>query len=147
MYKELDDTAIMNFLYGQKPSKEFRQYETIVRTINKIKTLVEDDTLLNNIIEFAKGRFCKAYNHKPLTLEDAKNPNRCELLYYRIDKDTKSGYGERWSTSRWEGDYCNPYFAGYDTYSFNEIIEQYIDKYPNKVKWKIEEKLMKEEKY
>jgi len=145
MYKELDGSVLMNLLFGQKPSKEFRQYETIVRTINRVKTLVEDDTLLNNIIEFAKGRFCKD-NYKPLTLEDAKNSNRCELLYYKIDKDTKSSYGERWSTSRWEGDCCEPYFAGYDKYSFNEIIEEYIDKYPNKVKWKIEEKLMKEEK-
>lgn len=146
MYKELDGTAIMDFLYGQKPSKEFRQYETIVRTINRIKTLVEDDNLLKNIIEFAKGRFCKS-NRKPLTLEDAKNENRTQLIYYKIDENTKSGFGERWSTSRWEGDYCDPYFAGYDKVSFNEIIEEYVDKYPNKVKWKIEEKLMKEEKY
>jgi len=146
MYMELDGSALMDLLYGQKPSKEFRQYETIVRTINRIKTLVEDDNLLKNIIDFSKGRYCKS-NHKSLTLEDAKNPNRTQLIYYKIDKDTKSGYGERWSTSRWEGDECEPYFAGYDNVSFNEIIEEYIAKYPNKVKWKIEEKLMKEEKY
>lgn len=143
MYKELDDTAIMDFLFGQKPSKEFRQYETVVKTINRIKTLVEDDTLLSNIVAFAKGKYCKS-NDKPLTLEDAKNSNRTQLIYYKIDKDTKSGYGERWSTSRWEGIFV---FAGYDKVSFNEIIKEYVNTHPNDVKWEVEEKLMKEETY
>lgn len=146
MYKELDGSALMDLLFGQKPSKEFRQYETIVKKITRIKTLVEDDNLLKNIIEFTKGKFCKG-NHKPLTLEDARNPNRSELLYYRIDKNTKSGYGEVWSTSRWEGDYCEPYLARYDTCSFNEIVEAYVNTYPNKVKWKVEEKVEEENKY
>ena len=143
MYMELDDTAIMDFLFGQKPSKEFRQYETIVRKITRIKTLVEDDNLLNKIIKFAKGKYCKS-NDKPLTLEDAKNPNRTQLIYYKIDKDTKSGYGERWSTSRWEGDECKPYFAGYDKVSFNEIIEEYVNTHPNDVKWEIKEEVTEE---
>ena len=141
--KELDSTALFDLLFNQKPSKEFRKYETVVRRITRIKTLIEDDNLLNKIITFANGNFCKR-NHEPLTLEDAKNPNRQELLYYRVDKNTDSGYSERWSTSRWEGDECEPYFAGYKKYSFNEIIDEYISVYPDNVNWKIEEKIEEE---
>lgn len=140
MIKEFDSSAFMDLYFGQKPSKEFRQYETIVRKIIRIKTLVEDDNLLKKIIEFAKGKFSKE-NHRHLTLEDAKYSNRHELLYYRVDKNNESGYSEKWSTSRWEGDYCKPYFVGYEKCSFNNIIEEYIEQYPNGVKWKIEEKI------
>ena len=144
MHKELDGSLLMNLLYGENVSKEYNEYETIVKTITRTKTLVEDDTLLKNIVTFSKGRFCKS-NHKPITLEDARSLNRQELLYRRINKNNKSGFEEVWSTSRWEGDYCNPYSTGCEKYSFNEIIKEYIKENPNKVQWKIQEKVVKEE--
>lgn len=141
MYKEKDSSALMDLLYGRKPSNEFKVYETIVKEVTRIKTLIEDDVLLNKIVAYANREgYCKS-NKQSITLSDAKNINRRDnLMYYIKDDNYESGYRERWSTSRWEGDYCEPYFAGYEEYSFNEIMEEYITNHPNDVKWKIEEK-------
>lgn len=146
MYREEDSSSLMDMIFGHKPSKGYRKYETIVKRITRIKTLVENDQLLQKIVNFAKERYCKD-NHKPLTLADAKNPDRHGLMYYRVDKNTESGYGEVWSTSRWEGDYCEPYLARYDMVSFTEIIDDYVEEYPNEVQWKVEEKVEEVKEY
>jgi len=142
MYKELDSSALMASLIGEKPSNKFRRYETVVKRITKIKTLIEDDSLLQKIVDFAnskEGNYCNT-GGSPITMADAKSPNRSELQYYIKDDSTESGLRERWSTSRWEGDDCEPYFAGYEQYSFNEIIDDYIHHYPKGIRWKVKTK-------
>ena len=146
MYVERDSSELFDLMHGQKPDNGFKKYETIIMEVTRIKTLVETDELLQKIVNFAKGKYCKE-NHVRLTLEDAKTADRSRLLYYIVDKNRRSGYREIWSTSRWEDDYCDPYFDGYDKVSFNQIISKYLEEHPNDAQWTVEEKVRETDRY
>lgn len=130
----------------QEPVSKYREV-TEERFIKRTtKTLVEDETLVANIVSKLANRW--RYQGRLLTKADV---NRFLLIksrivdLYLIDKHTESGYEEQYcSHARWENDLDAVATWEPRKHSFTDVLADFIELYPDLVQFEIKEEVIKE---
>lgn len=118
--------------------KETTEKRIIVKTV---KTLIEDDEFINDLTNFMNGRY--EFEGKTLTKEEVAkllDYKTYMLPLYKKSARSRSGYEQDYHDgSRWEGDY-NPRGAHYFNreYSLSAVIEEFVQVYPDKVRWDVQ---------
>lgn len=106
------------------------------------KTLIEDEELIDDLYYFTKYNY--KFAEQDFTVDIIKDclKNKYRILaIYKVNTETDSGYEEDWNDgSRWEGDY-NPdgAYSYPKRYSFSDVIADFIELNPHKIKWQINE--------
>lgn len=114
-------------------------------------TLIEDDQLVNDLVDFCKDRYCWCCRdvrekdvrgllkrkHHILNLSKYAGPD--EDCFYVMDYPDIYNY-------RYEGDYNPDAKPTVRRYSFSDVLDEFIDLHPDKCRWKetIETKVVEE---
>lgn len=112
------------------------------RWIKKItETLVEDVDLVMSLRRFTDGLW--ELDRMKITVSDIKDllANKYEVKdLFKVDPDTDSGYKETWI----DGSRCTGHYEVV-RHSFSQVIDEFVDLYPDKVKFETKEEWIKDE--
>ena len=112
----------------------------VIKTITTTTyTLIEDDQLVKDLVEFCNNRYL--YNCKHITETKVKQLLECKsaiLDIYMYDKDGDymfvMDYPDIYNY-RYEGDYCPDAEPTIRRYSFSKILNEFIGLHPDKCRW------------
>lgn len=125
----------------------------VVKTITTTtSTLIEDEQLIKDLVEFCKDRYCWC-------CREVKEKDVRGLLKRKYHILNLSKYAEPESdyifvmdypdiyNYRYEGDYCPDAQPTIRNYSFSDVLDEFIELYPDKCRWetKIETKTVEED--
>lgn len=159
--KEIEINTILDFVnilinnevMDDKPDGFKTTREKVVKTITTTTyTLIEDDQLIKDLVEFCNNRFVldgqhidevkvrKLLGHRYNIVNLFKLTKSDEDYIYIMDYPDIYNY-------RWEGDYCPDAKPTIHRYSFSEVLDEFIDLHPDKCRWeeKVETKTIEED--
>lgn len=114
-------------------------------------TLIEDDQLVDDLEEFCNNRYSYDLRHinKTMVRELLNNKLQIKSIYKLADKDDEYIYVVNYPdiyNYRYPGDYCPDAEPTIRRYSFSDVLDEFIELYPDKCRWKetVETKVVEE---
>jgi hypothetical protein len=125
----------------------------VVKTITTTTyTLIEDDQLVNDLVEFCKGRYC--WCCRDVREKDVQGLLGRKRAILNLSKYAEPGgeyifemdYPDIYNY-RYEGDYCPDAEPTIRRYSFSDVLDEFVELHPDKCRWKetVETKTIEED--
>ena len=147
--KEIEINTILDFVnmlitngvMDDEPDGHKTTRDKVVKTITTTTyTLIEDEQLVKYLVKFCTNRFVldgqhideikvrKLLGHRYNIVNLFKLADRDDDYIYVMDYPDIYNY-------RYEGDYCPDAEPTIHRYSFSEVLDEFIDSYPDRCHW------------
>ena len=136
--------------FTNSPDWSYRRTKTIKTTTTY--TLIEDDQLVDDLVEFCKDRYC--WCCRDVREKDVRGLLKRKYYILNINKYAEPGSEYIYEMNypdiynyRYEGDSCPDAEPTCRSYSFSEVLDEFIELHPDKCRWKetVETKVIEED--